>query len=369
MHVDVKDQKIMELGSSTTQSIFSGGFLPDEPLSVPSSPGSVSSSAVHAAALVTRMQQLEAGTLLCGAIPGTPHTHASRYYLVLESVPPSTLAQSELRDYAPLGFVTSPVGGMVPLLAALRQVPLHPRTLSPLKKVELSAASIQWKDAVGIPPSPALSSTTLLSSLDEKKKSGSSSSPLPRTAGRVRPREEEEADAEEEERQERAVADGANPHNAAQGFFHMHKRFPTSFSRHGISKVAFTPDGQVRKRRRLEGEDGMEDGASENLREEKIVDLDLEANAPFDFFKLQERVFGADLDEIKHRQDEGLQRKMRKVSKQKAFAHAYSSKLEKKRKMKADVLGKINSAAAVRTSADGSSASKREGGKRLHRRY
>lgn len=356
MHVDLHDQKIIEFGSSTTQSIFPGGFLPDEPLTIPSSPPSLSSSDARAAATVARMQRLEAGTLLCSSIPCTPHTHASRYYLVLENVCPSIREQSELRYYAPLGFVTRPECGVVSLLSILRQLRLHPRTLAPLKKVELSASQIQLKAATGTPPS-----------LGKKKENAPLLAPI---LGRIRPREEDEEYEKGEELWEHVEAEEGMKENAAQGFFHLKKRFPIPLSRRGVSKGAFAAERQVRCRRRLEGEDELNDlQVEENLQDEKMVvmDRDTEVHKPFDFFGLQEKVFGLDLDDIKHRQDEGLQRKMRRVSKQNASAHASISRAEKKRRIRSAVLEKINSALG-RSTEDGSGASKRRG-KNLPRRY
>lgn len=390
MHVDLGEPKVMELGKSTTKNIFTrGGFLPDEPLSLP--PPSESNAAAHI--LVSQMQQLRAGTLLCGAIPGVPHTQGSRYYLLLEDVGASCLQKGvDWKNFPPLGIIATHPSqvhggtngtGLSRLLEALKKVPLHPRTLAPQKKIELASSSIQWaptpspsslsSSPPAPPPSPLPSASASSSTL-------SSPTPFPRTAGRVRRRDEEEED-QEHGRGHRGIGEesgedsGMNHNNNGGGghrsFFHIQKRFPTAASRLGGvgTSRTFIQGEQMKKRRRLEGWGEEKDLSMDSADKMVSVDEVGDANEPFDFFKLQERVFGLDLEEVKNKQNEALQRKMRRLSKQKAFSHAYHSKVEKKRRMKEIVLEKINPSGGGPAGGEEDGAPKSRGGKRLRRKY
>lgn len=385
VHVDLTKPKVIELGNSTTKTILTRGFLPDEPVDVTTAAPS-SGMASGGYENWNRMQRLEAGTLLCGKIPGIPHTQASRYYLLLEDIDAAALSLPEEEEgmdwnsFPPLGIVRGGSSAMTRVIEMLRKVPLHPRTLVPQKKIELSRSSVRWGPPPvrdignGVPrsmlahlpapppsPTPAFAAAAAAPPL----------TPLPRMAGRVRRRDEDEIEEDEEMEQQhwRLPGEGSSANGGAvrHGFFHILKRFPTSTSRLGATAGTrtFSLDGQSRKRRRFEA------GEEEKIdpKEEKMINLEAieDSSKPFDFFQLQEHLFQSDLEDIKSRQDETFHRKMRRLSKQKAFAHAYDSKVEKKNRMKELVLEKINPAVGRSVEEDGGVRHVRT--KRLHRKY
>lgn len=318
VHVDMDGLGILEIGSSTTKTIVTGGFLEDEPLTPVESSlvtTSSSSSRNNPNALVAQMKRLSGGTVLCGSVSGVPNTQGSRYYVVLSDL--TTPAQlEELGGFTPLGMITGVYGagskanmGMGALVSALRNVPVHPRTLVPTKKIELSECSIDvdyqalshFQSIAGGARLPATRTETA------KRKGVISDVPLPRIAGRARGREEMEEETENEQ---------------STGFFQFTAQFPTS--RNGVKT---TGDGRVVKRRRLEPSD-----------EEMKTAVEMEK---FDFFKAQEDAFGNDLAEIQDSLKARLRRKEHRLGKQKAFQRM-SSSLAKRKAINEAIQNKIS---------------------------
>lgn len=336
MHIDLSGLGVMEIGSSTTKSIW-GGFIPDEPIQLPPVGQTASRSAT---ALVDRMGQLRRGTVLCGNA-GMPNTQGSRYYIILQDITNPAQAE-ELRPFAPLGIVTGPPQALDQLLAAVREVPVQPRTLTPLKKIELASCSIEMdyrallidRNLASAPHNKAATSTRAGVPVG-------GGAPLTRVAGRTRGRDEDE----EEEQGGHEANEGTQPF----GFFQFSARFPTTASHRNNAA-----SGAALKRRRLEV--GSIDAGEINT---AVPPAEGEA---FDFFRVQEQAFGNDIADIKDRQKESLKRKMRRLGKQKEFQKAHGTKAAKT--MNAMVLGKIK---GQQSSSNGTGM--RSSIKRLNKKY
>eukprot|EP00796_Vickermania_ingenoplastis_P005729 gene5729-4090_t len=319
VHIDLHGLGVMELGSSTTKTIF-GGFIPDEPLRPPLPPLTPQDRQMNQT--VEQMHLLRRGTLLCGNA-GTPNTQASRYYLVLQDINDPSQA-AELQSFAPLGFV-SPPAAMEQLCAALQQVPVHQRTLAPLKKVELAACSVALDchttaaSATGRTEEEKMGKLSRLQAKQRLAEDGPA--PLTRIAGRTRGRDEDE------EEEGGAQRDGGTEH---AGFFNFDARFPTTHP--GKSAQL----GGPLKRRRVETAEREVDVNT------AIAPADGEA---FDYFKAQELAFGNDIADIKHRQEERQNRKMRRLGKNKGF----QKELKRKSKGLAQLGGGKNESGGMKT--------------------
>lgn len=276
--VRVEKGVLVEIGSSTTRSIF-GGFLPDERLTMPA--GSAARATV-----ASNMMQLKAGTVLCGNV-GMPNTNASRYYILLVDMNTPAL-QEEFTAFSPLGMITD---GLPALLRATNMVAVHPRTMTPLKKIELGGCRVDFPyvhllaNPLGWPPAA------------NSAGGGPSQHPRERPTARTRRRDEDDQDS---------TLDNAD--RLGGGFFHFDEKFPT---RH--SKVF----GHATKRRRAETEE-LDAHGRPVLRTTAIGNADEDAadGATFNFFNAQETAFMHDIDAIRDVQTSRMRRKLRRHVKQ-----------------------------------------------------
>lgn len=300
-HLDLDGLGVMEIGSSTTKTIF-GGFIPDEPLHDAALPTGTAAYAQRRT--VEQMRQLKQGTLLCGSVAGTPHTQGSRYYLVMRDITDPAQA-AELAAFFPLGLA-SPPEAMSKLLSSAQSVPVQPRTLAPLKKIELAGCTLRLDYNALLQSSASSVARGIIQRVAARGTASNTAAAIPRIAGRTRGREEEEDD--DEEQHHHMEGEDAGQH----GFFQFNARFPTSISGSGALL------GSATKRRRLET--AVEDVSTLNTA------IDAREGEAFDFFKAQAYAFNNDLTEIKEKQNFRLQRKMRRASKAKALLAGDSKK-------------------------------------------
>ncbi|RNF26692.1 putative cyclophilin 15 [Trypanosoma conorhini] len=256
---------MMEIGSSTTKTIF-GGFTADEPPLGTTTPHFSSSAAAAAAG----MQQLRAGTLLLGNV-GMANTNGSRYYILLHDVV-SEAEREELRAYQPLGMVTA---GLEALCEACASAAVQPRTLAPLQAVKMWVSEVRFP-----PPAPAA---------PRGRGEGRESVVAPRTAGRTRRREEVELEEQGEASAIGAEGGGGLTTAAHGGFFNPALSFPAASAERDEDR-----GGPQAKRRRTERYVTAADGTTA-LRTTAVAQA---AGAPFDYFAAQEPAFLNDVEAI-----------------------------------------------------------------------
>ncbi|XQJ30860.1 cyclophilin 15, putative [Leishmania guyanensis] len=315
--VRIDKTSVIEIGSSTTKSIF-GGFIPDEPVTLPAD------TAARGQSIATTMSSLKAGTLLYGNL-GMPNTQACRYYILLESVT-TPEQRREFAGFAPLGMVTS---GLAELKRAASQTAVQPCTLMPKKKVVVSECRLQLDYAKLTSSSEAGASALPLGGPREGTSQNvgkrQPTNPHERVAGRVRRRDDDDEDEQTDARTAVESDDGntSGPDAAplrSTGFFRMSARFPRA--------VLASATGSPLKRRRAEafvvGDDGIPALRTTAIAPGEQVNSDGTA-APFEFFKAQQDAFMNDIDCIKDAQRQRLNCKAGKKKKsQQAFASSSS---------------------------------------------
>ncbi|KAG5506788.1 hypothetical protein GH5_06003 [Leishmania sp. Ghana 2012 LV757] len=318
--IRIDNASVMEIGSSTTKSIF-GGFIPDEEVMLSAD------TATRGQSIAATMSSLKAGTLLYGNL-GMPNTQASRYYIILETVSTSD-QRDEFATFAPLGMVTS---GLAELKKAAAQTAVQPRTLVPKKKVVVSGCRIQLdytqlasSSASGASGSPLGGLRDGTSQGDEKRRH---TEPHERIAGRVRRREEEEdarADARDalDDGSGNTTYPGAAPLHSSS-FFNVSARFPKALA----TAVAASSGGPSLKRRRAEAF-VMDDDGRRTLRTTAIAPGDqIDSGgvaAKFEFFRVQQDAFMNDIDGIKEEQRQRWNRKAGKGKKARRASTSYRS--------------------------------------------
>ncbi|KAG5480015.1 hypothetical protein LSCM1_06435 [Leishmania martiniquensis] len=300
--IRIDKASVIEIGSSTTKSIF-GGFIPDEEEKLPAN------AATRRQGIEAAMSSLQAGTVLCGNL-GMPNTQASRYYILLEPVSTSE-QRDEFAGFAPLGMVTS---GLAELKKAAAQTAVQPRTLVPKREVVVSGCRVQLNCMQLAPAVEDGASASPLGGIhngaargDEKRRHAE---PHERVAGRVRPRDEEEAQVGARNAPDDGDGNTADPDAAplhSSSFFDMSACFPKA--------VAVSGSGPFLKRRRAEGFVLGADGR-QTLRTTAIAPGDhIDGGgvaAKFDYFQAQQEAFMNDIDGIKEVQQQRWNRKVRK---------------------------------------------------------
>nr|CCC89340.1 conserved hypothetical protein [Trypanosoma congolense IL3000] len=306
--VRIERDVVMEIGSSTTKTIF-GGFTKDEFLNAGEYPAVQQN-------IIAAMQKLQAGTVLIGNM-GIPDSNGSRYHVLLRDAGVSEERAAEFRPYQPLGLVTS---GLQALQEACAAVAVHPRTLVPVHKVKMSASGIHFS----LNPSQGAQSADKMTRVA-----------VTRTAGRTRCREEfEEVGAEREQLTE----------SNASAFFDQSRKFPTG-PREGHSSAAAQPQAKrLRTERVVTNEDGKV-----ALR---TTAVECAEGEPFDYMAAQEAAFLNDIDLI---------------SKTQALRHSRHSHRQQKKQRSSNGGGKQMPGKAGKKSAR--PASLPSGKKTLQRRY
>ncbi|CBZ26661.1 conserved hypothetical protein [Leishmania mexicana MHOM/GT/2001/U1103] len=318
--VRIDKASVMEIGSSTTKSIF-GGFIPDERVTLPAG------TAARGQSIAATMSSLKAGTLLYGNL-GMPNTHASRYYILLEPVT-TPEQRHEFSDFAPLGTVTS---GLAELKRAASQTAVHPRTFVPKKKVVVSGCRMQL-DYTHLSSSTAAGASTTLGGLRDGTGQDAGkqrpTEPHERVAGRVRRRDDDGDEPEQADPRNaldddgNAIGPGAAPLHSS-GFFKISARFPKAVA----VAVAASGAGPSLKRRRAEafvvGDDGLPTLRTTAIAPGKQVGGDGTA-VPFDFFKAQQDAFMNNIEGIKDAQLQRFNRKAGKIMKSRRAGASSSS--------------------------------------------
>ncbi|KPI86704.1 hypothetical protein ABL78_4220 [Leptomonas seymouri] len=347
--VRVDKSTMMEIGSSTTHSIF-GGFVSDETLQLPAD------SVARGQSIAATMSSLKAGTLLYGNL-GMPNSQASRYYILLKSLNTAKERQ-EFEGFAPLGMVTS---GLAELQRAVQQTAVHQHTLVPTKKVFVSACRMQLDNAQlsALASSPAAAgggggSGGSSTNSGERRKA----EPQERTAGRVRRRDEEDEEAKGQIDPRKAAESGVDGEGATHGFFQMSARFPKAVAQ----AVAAAGGGAALKKRRAEAYVTGADGVPV-LRTTAVAPgehgNDADGGGQFEFFRVQQDAFMNDIEAIKDTQRQRQQRNSNKSNKRASRAKAGRHSGQQKRGRSSSNRGSDGQQAA--------SSSTRH--KKVHRRY
>ncbi|KAH9601195.1 Cyclophilin-type peptidyl-prolyl cis-trans isomerase domain [Trypanosoma melophagium] len=263
--VRIEKNVMVELGSSTTKTIF-GGFIEDEPLKYESQ----------------KQQQLCAGTVLIGNV-GIPNSNASRYYILLNDVTEPTQCE-ELGVYQSIGHITV---GLNELREACGTAAVHSRTLAPQPPVKLWVSDVQFDYSKPVKSTTHITAEQRPSRTGIALSSSSTTTTTTRTAGRVRRREETEAE-------------DAEMDNAAEvsGFFHLTRSYPAPQNNHNNNNNNSKGIGPQAKRLRSERFTGS-DGESVLAGITAVPPVEGEA---FDFFAAQEEVFLTDVGMIKETQ-------------------------------------------------------------------
>lgn len=316
--VRIDKASVMEIGSSTTKSIF-GGFISDERVTLPAG------TAARGQSIAATMSSLKAGTLLYGNL-GMPNTQASRYYILLEPVT-TPEQRHEFAGFAPLGMVT---GGLAELKRAASQTAVQPRTLVPKKKVVVSGCRMQL-DYTYLSSSTEASASVSLGGLCDGTGQDAGkqrpTEPHERVAGRVRRRDDDGDEAKQADPRRALDGDGNTTDPGAaplhsSGFFKISARFPKA-------AVAASAAGPSLKRRRAEafvvGDDGVPTLRTTAIAPGEQVGGDGTAE-PFEFFKAQQDAFMNDIEGIKDAQLQRFNRKARRIMKsRRAWASSSSS--------------------------------------------
>ncbi|GET88153.1 hypothetical protein, conserved [Leishmania tarentolae] len=306
--VRIDSTSLIEIGSSTTKSIF-GGFVPDERVTRPAGANASGHS------IAATMTSLKAGTLLYGNL-GMPNTQASRYYILLEPVT-TPEQQHEFAGFAPLGMVTS---GLAELKRAASQTAVQSRTLVPKKKVVVSGCRMQLdytqlsfstEAGASAPRGEPCSST------GQEFRTQRSKEPHERVAGRVR-RRDDDSDKGEQAFPHKTLDDGGNTTGPvaelshSSGFFNISARYPKT-----VVMAASSADPSL-KRRRAEafvvGDDGLPTLRTTAIAPGEQVASDGTA-VPFEFFKVQQDAFMNDIECIQDAQLKRMNRKAAKIMK------------------------------------------------------
>lgn len=332
--VRIEKDAMMEIGSSTTKTIF-GGFIPEEPCVVPSA------SAARGCSIAASMTLLKAGTILYGNL-GFPNSNASRYYLLLANIE-KPAQQKELDGFAPLGMVTS---GMAELQKAITMTAINPRSLEPKKKVIISSCDMRYE-----------LSSHLSNGNEATPSQQRSSEAVTRVAGRVRRRDHDE---EEEDLQRAEVeAEDGNANGTAStssGFFHLSARFPKAIATAAAQQI---DGGRAMKRRRAEALVMGEDGRPE-LRTTAIAPGERgSASESFDFFSAQEDAFLNDIESIHSTQAHRKRQHERKARKQQYHSLSRAAKTS----------GSKRGSSGATSATSATSQQRRAGAKVVRRRY
>ncbi|ORC88997.1 uncharacterized protein TM35_000142080 [Trypanosoma theileri] len=255
--VRIEKDIMVEIGSSTTKTIF-GGFIEDEPLKDESQKQQ------------EKEQQLRAGTVLIGNV-GMPNSNASRYYILLQDIK-EPAQREELGIYQSIGHITT---GLNELREACATAVVHSRTLTPQPPVKL------WVSDVHVDYRQSSKGRNAAAGEKPTRTAGISTV---RMAGRVRGREETEA--EDAEMDQSMEANG--------GFFHLTRSYPAPQNNNNNKGL-----GPQAKRLRSERLTAAADGENTLT---GITALPPVEGQPFDFFAAQEEVFLTDVGMIKETQ-------------------------------------------------------------------
>ncbi|ESL10148.1 hypothetical protein TRSC58_02123 [Trypanosoma rangeli SC58] len=285
--VRIEKDVMMEIGSSTTKTIF-GGFIADEPSrETTPRPAAVSSSPTASSAhpaMAARMRQLCAGALLIGNV-GMPNTNGSRYYILLQDV--VTEAQrEELSVYQPLGIVTA---GLEALREACASAAVQPRTLAPLEAVKMWVSEVCFQPQVAAPTPQMDRQPEEATVAARERRDGRERVAVTRMAGRARRRDEVEMEEQDEASARDAETGGSSTTAAHGGFFNPALSFPAPADGQNRDR-----NGPQAKRMRTERYMTAVDGTTV-LRTTAVEQAD---GAPFDYFAAQESAFLNDVEAI-----------------------------------------------------------------------
>ncbi|KAG8340966.1 hypothetical protein TRVL_08207 [Trypanosoma vivax] len=268
--VRIEKGVMMEIGASTTKTIF-GGFIKDEPLT--DTAGETTASCAKA---INALQELHAGTLLVSNM-GMPNSNGSRYYILLADILSSD-RKKEFGAYQPLGVITD---GLQALREACEATSVHTRTLAPHRnvKIEGSEISITSNTEPGFP-----SGVSNATSAVAKIKGTQEGMSVERTAGRVRCREEYEQEV---------VGEGEKECSKSS-FFDWSRAFPSTPGSGEMATVVYKSEMPQMKRMRTERVVVNSDGMA-SLRTTAVEHADGEE---FDYMAAQEAAFLNDIELI-----------------------------------------------------------------------
>ncbi|CAJ16182.1 hypothetical protein, conserved [Trypanosoma brucei brucei TREU927] len=292
--VRIEKGVVLEIGSSTTKTIF-GGFTEDEssPLAKESASVGASKAAAGRQSVSASMQELRAGTLLIGNM-GIPNSNGSRYYILLQDASVNE-RKAEFSPYKPLGFVIS---GMEALQAACASVAVHPRTLVPTQKVKMLVSEVHFRRSV-MQPAEAMAKQRLAN--------------IAPTAGRTRCRDEFEGSE--------IAKEGLDSNTSV--FFDHTRKFPLwGNESHGGANGESGGNLPQAKRPRTERVVSNDDG-SVSLRKTAVEGP---AGEPFDYMAAQEAVFLNDIDLIAETQAVRHRRRAKRQQKKRKHAGSGQSK-------------------------------------------